>query len=256
MPRRVLNAVAAVAAALSLAGCAVLTSGDAAEAERVLEQATAAQEELESVTFGVRVQLALDGQTFNVRLDGGGYLKGEQAGDFVMQASADIPGAPMSEFGIVSRRSRLFVALNGVWEELPLPADAAAQDAALQAQLAGFDFSRYVKDVRVERATTFLGEPVTKIVGVIDTAGLVEGLFSQLGDLTFLGASPVPTGDLAEGLGDTRAVLYVSDATHLVRAALITMELEAEGETVEMRVDYALKSVDEPVEIPTPPIAA
>ena len=123
--------------------------------------------------------------------------------------------------------------------------------AELERQLAAFDFTQHVTDVAIDDTTTFLGEPVTKIVGVIDTAGLINALSGQFGGLSDLGGAGLPA-DFTSGLGDTRIVVYISDETHYVRAAHMSFSLEQQGQTMTMDIDYSLQSVNESIEIPEP----
>ncbi|MCI0636704.1 MAG: hypothetical protein L0206_22720, partial [Actinobacteria bacterium] len=134
--------------------------------------------------------------------------------------------------------------------EMPLPAGTEAT-AQLESQLAAFDLTQHVRDVSIDDTTVFLGEPVTKIVGVIDTAGLMNALSGQLGGLSDFGGAGLPT-DFIDGLGDTRIVVYISDETHYVRAAHMSFSLEQQGQTMTMDIDYSLQGVNEPIEIPEP----
>jgi hypothetical protein len=83
---------------------------------------------------------------------------------------------------------------------------------------------------------------MAKVSGTIDTAGLAQGL---LGDVA--GGSGL---DLSDSLGDTRVVLYLSEATHLPMRCLIDMGLHVAGEKVEMHLDFAYTSYDKRVEFP------
>jgi hypothetical protein len=58
--------------------------------------------------------------------------------------------------------------------------------------------------------------------------------------------------DLSEMLGDTRAVIYLSQASRLPLRMLLDLTMTAEGESVTMHLDYAITNVNEPVEIPGP----
>ncbi len=251
MFRRALTAILVTAAALFVAGCAGLTSADGREASALLEQANAAQAELESMTFRMNLSGEAAGQGFTMKFDGGGYLKGEQAGDFFMQGSMEAPGVPSTSFELVLRSGRMWMGLGGQWQEIPVPADALEQNGQLENQLANLDFSQFVTDVEVERDTTFLGEPVTKVVGVIDTSGMFDSLLGQLGPLGGSFGTPLPQ-DFQDALGDTRVVIYVSEATHLVQAARVTLSMDYQGETMTMKLDYYLTGANQPVEIPAP----
>lgn len=245
--RRVLLAVVALAIALTGAGCATV---DGRRAGELLEQAQAAQAALQSMTFRMRVTGEMAGQTFAMTMDGGGYLQGEQAGDMVMQGVVEGAGVAPTSFSAIIRDGRAYAGFGGVWTEMPVPVGTEAT-AQLESQLAAFDFTQHVTDVAIDETTVFLGEPVTKIVGVIDTAGLINALSGQFGGLSDLGGAGLPA-DFADGLGDTRIVVYISDETHYVRAAHMSFSLEQQGQTMTMDVDYSLRSVNESIEIPKP----
>jgi hypothetical protein len=252
MLRRAL--VVLIIGAIALAGAACSTV-DGQQAEALLRQASEAQANVQSMTFGVRISGDVDGHSFTMNMDGGAYLKGQHAGDFVLDASAQAPSIPTTTFTALRRNGETFVQIDGRWQRLPQTAANDAGSAPLEQQLGDFDFSRYVTDVSVTSGTTFLNEPVTKIVGVIDTTALFNGLVDQLGgNLSQFGGGALPP-DFASHLGDTKAVLYVSDETHLLRAALITMSFEDQGKKLELHLDYALRGVDVPVDIPNPAAA-
>jgi hypothetical protein len=253
MVKRIL-AVLAAFGLLVVAGCAA--GPDGLEAKQILDQATAAEAQLESMTFTMNIQGDMAGQTFTMQMDGGGYLKGEREGDLVMRASMTAPDLPATSFQMVARDGRAYFNFNGMWQEIP-GGLGQEQTAQLEQQLSGFDFSKYVTNVTVEDGTTFLGEPVTKIVGTIDTKGLFGGLFDQLGSAAgSLGGGFAPPEGALDGIGDIRAVLYVSDATHLVQAMHMEFSFEEQGQKGSFAINYALRSVNEPVEIPEPAVVA
>jgi len=252
MVKRLLTVLAAVGL-LTVAGCAAGQEG--AEAEELLRQANEAQAEVGSMTFSMNVVGAAAGESFTMQMNGGAYLKGEKQGDMVVHASMTAPNSPAMSFQLVSRNGAMYVQANGTWQKLPAGM-AEAQTEQLEQQLAGFDVTKYVTDVAVEEGTTFLGEPVTKIGGTIDTKGLLDDLFGQLGAAGVPGGlGATPTQQALDALGPVRAVLYISDVTHLVKAVRLSFEVEAEGQTGTFEVNYALRSVNEPVEIPKPAVA-
>lgn len=51
---------------------------------------------------------------------------------------------------------------------------------------------------------------------------------------------------------DTRAVIYLSEVTHLPMRGLLDMTVKVLDESVTMHLDYALEGVNEPVKIPNP----
>jgi outer membrane lipoprotein-sorting protein len=253
MVKRLLTVLAAVGL-LTVAGCAAGQEG--AEAEELLRQANEAQAEVGSMTFSMNVVGSAAGQSFTMQMNGGAYLKGEKQGDMVVRAAMTAPNSPATNFQLVSRNGAMYVQANGSWQKIPAGV-AEAQTEQLEQQLVGFDVTKYVTDVAVEEGTTFLGEPVTKIDGTIDTKGLISGLFGQLGAAGGVpgGLGATPSQQALDALGPVRAVLYISDVTHLVKAVRLSFEVEAEGQTGTFEVNYALRSVNEPVEIPKPAVA-
>jgi hypothetical protein len=262
MVRRLVSLFAALALLAVVGGCAA-AGPDGPEALAILEQASEAQKNLESVAFDMTITGTAAGETFDMTLNGGGYLKGEREGDMVMRLSMAVPGMPATNMAIVSLDDRLYGNLDGTWQEFPaaaLGAGVTGDTGALEQALAGFDYTKYVSDVVVDKEGSFLGEPVTKIVGTIALQDLMNGVFSQLGsssELSGLGGL-ASTESLFQGvdLSDIRAAIYVSDVTHLIRAVHMEFGLEVEGQQADFQIDLSIRSVNEPVEIPEPAIIA
>ena len=263
MTRRFLSLLAALALLVAAGGCAA--GQDGAEAMAILDRASEAQKNLESVSFDMTMKGEAAGQSFDLTLNGGGYLKGERAGDMVVSLSLSAPGMPVAatQMQMVAVGDRAYMNLGGSWQELPGGAAAfggGTAGAALEQQLAGFDFTRYVTDVRVEKEGSFLGEPVTKVIGTIALDDLMNGVFAQLGSGGGLaGLGPLGSSEeLLQGIdvGDIRAAIYVSDVTHLVRAVHMDFAMEAQGQKATFQIDLSLRSVNEPVEIPEPAVVA
>ncbi len=141
---------------------------------------------------------------------------------------------------IVIRDNVLYVSAGGSWARVPAPVNGAAADP-----LAGFDITRYVTDVRVEEGVMVGGEPMDRITGVIDTSGALDGLFGTLG-----GAGG-GLGDVSDVLGDIRAVLYVSQTTHLPMRTLVDMPMNVVGQKIVMHMDLVITGVNKPVSIPS-----
>ncbi len=53
-----------------------------------------------------------------------------------------------------------------------------------------------------------------------------------------------------------RAAIYVSDVTNLVRASHMEFAIEVAGQKATFDVDLSIDSVNEPIEIPEPAVAA
>jgi hypothetical protein len=260
MVRRLLSLFAALALLAVAGGCAA-AGPDGPEALAILEQASEAQKNLESVAFDMTMTGEAAGETFDMTLSGGGYLKGDREGDMVMRLSMTAPGMPATNMAIVALDNRLYGNLDGTWQEFPATALGSGVDSSgIEQALAGFDYTKYVSDVRVDKESSFLGEPVTKIVGTISLQDLMNGVFSQLGssgDLAGLGGL-TSTESLFQGvdLSDIRAAIYVSDVTHLIRALHMEFSVEVQGQAANFQIDLSIRSVNEPVDIPEPAIIA
>jgi hypothetical protein len=221
-------------AAAVAAGC---SGADAEEAQALLAQSNAAFAEVRSATFTARMSLAGGPQELSMTMSGGGYAHGRRAGDFYVLATSDNLG--FQDLVLVSRSGRVAMSVDGhPIGEVPLP--NATADNPLQL----VDFSQYVKDVDVEHGKLIDGELMTKLTGVIDTAGLAKGV---LANVTGAGGDGL---DLSKSLGDTRIVLYLSEATHLPMRGLVDVRMDVAGQKIAMHLDFAYTSYDQRVEFP------
>lgn len=226
------------AAAVAVGGC---SGADAQKAEAILDQSTSAMADVRSLSFAMRMWTSggPEGADFTVLMHGGGYQKGKRAGEsYVTLSSSDVPG--LGSMTVVIRRNALYVKAAGSWSRLPGPADEASADP-----LAGFDLTRYVTDVRVEEGVMVEGEPMDRITGVIDTSAALSGVLGTLG-----GAGG-GFGDISDVLGDIRAVIYVSETTHLPMRTLVDLPMEVAGRRYAMHMDLVITRVNEPVAIPS-----
>jgi hypothetical protein len=89
------------------------------------------------------------------------------------------------------------------------------------------------------------GERMDRITGVIDTSAAVSGL------LGMLGGAGGGIGDVSDVLGDIRAVLYVSETTHLPMRTLVDMPMSIAGQKITMHIDLVITGVNKPVSIPS-----
>jgi hypothetical protein len=255
MIRRSLTLLATVGL-LASAGCAA--GPDGPEAQRILDQVAEASKNIESMSYAMKISGEAAGQTFSMTIDGAGYTTGEAAGDMVMNLAIEAPGVPLMRTSVLARDGQLFVNLDGTWQAVPggLTAEQLGQ---LQGQLDGLDFASFVRDVKVEKDVIFLGEPVTKVAGTLDVVAMMESVGGQIGEASGLGSLTSGLAGAEQALGalsDARAVLYVSDITHLVKAMHVEFEVEEQGQTGTFAIDYALRSVDQPVTLPEPALVA
>lgn len=223
---------------------------DGLRAQELLLDADAAHARLSSATFSVDLTFDAMGQKGALVVEGGGYLKGKRAGDSVLRLHSEGLASGFA-FTFVTRGREAYLGVDGAWQRYPLPAAARNRSGSLDLRQL-LQFARYVKEVEVADGTAIDGESTTRISGVLDIAALLRSL-EGLGSLP--GAARLGSFDaseLAARLGDVHAILLVSDRTGLVRMAIVELELEAGGQSMELKLVYRLTSADRPVAIPTP----
>lgn len=219
-----------------MAGC---SGADAGRAQSLLKQAQDAQATVSSESFRAHLTVAADGQSVDVALSGGGYLKGKRAGDMIVDVKVTAPVAlPYNTVRIAKVGRSAWMEMNGKRTDFPASAAMTTRSDTLGA----LDVTRYVKDVKVQGGQLLGGKPVTKIVGILDTTSLLQGI-TKFGNIA--GGTPVP--NLAGKVGDTRVVIFVDDATHLLVAALADLAFKSATGDVKMHLDLAISGVDRPV---------
>jgi hypothetical protein len=234
--RRAIALLLLLVAAASAAGC---SGADAQEAQALLAQSDVAWADVSSATFSMRLWTSGAPQDFSLTMSGGGYAKGKHAGDFYVLATADNVG--FGDFTLVNRKGRLSMSVDG--QRYATVAAPTSSSNPIQV----VDFTKYVKDVKVEHGKELDGQVMTKLTGVIDTGGVVDETLSSLGAVSQLGGGGV---DLSKVLGDTHVVLYISDVSHLPLRGLIDTPVTMAGTKVTLHMDFAYTSVNEPVTFP------
>jgi hypothetical protein len=232
-----------IVALLLLTACAAVAAGcsgqDAQEAQELLAASQAATAKVRSATFTLRVSLSGGPEEFSMTMTGGGYMRGKHAGDMYATVRSEQVGIP--QFVIVQRNELLTASVDG--RRLPAMPAPRGENSPLDL----LEFARYVEDVSVEHGKLIDGQPMTKLAGVVDTAGLVKEALSSLGDMTAFGGSDF---DFSEVLRDMRVVLYISDVTHLPMRGLVDFPMKAAGQELEMHIDFAYTSINEGVVFP------
>ena len=238
------RSLAALAAALPLAaGC---SGADAVKAQQLLDEAQQAQQNVSSETFSAHMNVSLKGQHFQLQLSGGGYQKGANAGDMYVDVHFSAPVAmPFSTMRVAKVGGSEWLELDGRRVAVPT---TRTQTGTTNPALAAFDFTRYVKDVKVEGGQTLNGRSVTKIVGVLDTASLLNA-FTKLGGLSHATGTSMPS--FAGHVSDTRVVAYLDDTTHMLVTALADLTFHTTEGNVAMHFDVAITGVNKPVALPT-----
>lgn len=234
---RRLFALGLAAAALSACG------GEQGErAQQLLNRAEAAQARLSSATYEARMNVSFDGQRFSLVMNGGAYLKGRRAGDQSLTLRADgIPGAGSFDMRMLIRGRQASMSMNGRQYSMPLTASTKKQfdwSSTLT------DLTRYVKQVKVHEGRVVSGVRGDTISGVIDTAGLLKGLAGLDAFKQVAGPVAPEFDELAKHLSDVRVALFVARRSGLIRSAVISLGIEAEGKKAELELTYRLDSVN------------
>ena len=148
--------LAAFAVALPLlAGC---SGADAVRAQQLLQQAQQAQQQASSETFSAHLNVTMHGQAMQLELSGGGYMKGSQAGDMYMDMHLSAPVAmPFSTVRVAKVGTSQWLELDGKRMALPSQSAQTGSTSTSTSPLAAFDFTRYVKDVKVQGGQTLNG---------------------------------------------------------------------------------------------------
>jgi outer membrane lipoprotein-sorting protein len=222
--------------ALALTAC----SGEQGQrAQALLTRAQTAQAGLKSATYDARMTFSMDGQQYAIVMNGGGYMKGRRAGDQLMNMRADgIPGAGNFNMAMVVRGGQISMTMNGRTLTLNGTAlkQARKQDDWSTTML---DLARYVKRVKVYDGRVVNGEAGSTIAGVIDT----QEMLRAMSKLEALGQAANMNG-FSGKLGDIHAALFVSKRTGLIRSAVISMSMEAQGKKADVELTYRLDSTN------------
>ncbi|MGH3113119.1 MAG: hypothetical protein ACRDOP_06600 [Gaiellaceae bacterium] len=226
--RRLTLALAILAVAVPIAGCA---GAEGREAQALLDKSNEAFAAVDTYRLGGRMSMETPFGDVGFEISAAVDQRNEA---FSMRmSSADLPGGEMH---MVVRGGVFWMRMDGSgWQRLPNP--PPGMTGAEQ-----FDLLPYVKDVEVDEGQTVAGEPAVKITGVLDLDSFAEGFMAGIPEGVSVDAS----------FGDTRIVVYVSEATSLPLRMLMDQSMEIVGETTEMQMDLALTGINEPVKIPTP----
>lgn len=228
-------------AALSVAVLALTAcSGEQGErAQALLTRAQVAQSKLQSATYEARMTFSVDGRRFAMVMNGGGYLKGRRAGDQRLSMRTDgVPGVGAVDMRLLVRGGRVSMTMNGRSYSVPAPAATATRQSDWSTTMA--DLARFVKRVKVYENRVVNGERGATVAGVIDTEAMVKMAAAKL---SAFGATP-DFEDAAGKLGDIHAALFVSERTGLIRSAVFTMSMAAQGKKADLELTYRLDSTN------------
>jgi hypothetical protein len=231
---------APVLAVFLLAGC----SGEQGErAQQLLNRAQTAQAGLTSMSYEMQVAFTLEGQRVTLVMDGGAYLKGRRAGEQIMDMRMEgLPGLDGMNLQMVLRGGRMTTTLNGRSSSATVPVSARGR-YGLSGTMT--ELTRYVKEVRVREGRVVNGEHGATVSGVLDTQGLIKAVTRFQSFSRATGQAAPDLSDLVDNVGDTRAALFISGRTGLIRSAVVGLTVDDDnGETIDVEVTYRLASVN------------
>jgi hypothetical protein len=228
-----------LAAAALLTGC---SPADARKAQDILTQAQQSSQAITSESFLMKMTVAAGDKSAEIDMQGGAYMHGPQAGDVYIEMTGSVPDSSQGiDLTMVKRGGTVTIRSNGQTQTLSASAAAQQYGSSISGVTQLMDLARYVKGGSVSE-TDYQGRPADKLVGILDTQGLV----SSTG-----GVSSSVLGQLGVHLGDVRVVLYVPRDTHLVEAMLANLDLSAGGQSASMAMSLAVTGVNKPLTFPT-----
>ena len=240
--------LALVSLALLAAGCA---GAEARQARAVLQEAEAALTGARTLQYEVDVAVEGAGTSGVVRLRGAAKRTRGGTYDQVLRVSADAPGAHGLSTEVVVRSGVVWVRTDGRW----MRAGSAGLSGAAGLERFGPDslakLAPYIEDVSVDEGRVVAGRRSVVVACRIETAELLReaaGL-DEAQSVPGLGAM---LGELLGGVGDVDAVLVLDEATRMLRAARLSLEMEAQGQKVELRIGLRVTGMNRPVRIPSP----
>ena len=125
MARRLAQVLSLVAAVVVVSAC---SGAEAERAKELLAEANAAQANVVSASYDVRVVVSAGAQRYAMVMNGGGYFKGRRAGDQFMTMRGEGLPVPM-DFMLVSKGGRAVVRVNGRTQSFPMPATGMGSNA-------------------------------------------------------------------------------------------------------------------------------
>jgi hypothetical protein len=243
-------------AALLSSGC---LGAEASRARDLLQDAERAMADVRTLTYEGDLTFEGAGETGVVRLrgairraDGGMY-------DQVLTVSAEGPGTAPVEGRVVVHDGHAWAETGGRWVDAGSAAGVGGAGGA-SGGLESFSpddlakLAPYIEDVSVQENQIVAGSAAAVVACRIDAAGLLREITDFGGETAVPGFDEV-VEHVADGLGDVDAVLVLDQATHMLRAARLTVAFEARGTRMELRVGLRITGVNRPVTIPEPAAA-
>jgi hypothetical protein len=226
---------------------------EAKRAETLLRDAERALSSARSLTYEVDLTVTGAGVPANaaVRLSGAAKRVAGGSHDQVLRFSATGAGAEDMAGEVVVRGGQAWVRTGGRW----FRAGSAGAPSTAGLERLGPDalaeLAPYIEDVSVEEGRVVAGRRAAVVTCRIDTAGLLQEAIGAAGTSSVPSFGPM-LEQVLDGVGDLDATLVLDEGTHMLRAARLTLDLEAEGRAVELAINLRVTGVNRPVRIPAP----
>jgi hypothetical protein len=240
-----------VVLSLALLGAGCL-GAEGKRAQTLLQDAEQALSGARSLHYEVDLTAKGAGVSGVVRLEGAAKRVADGSYDHVLQVSADEGGAQAFSGEFVVRGGQAWVRTGGRWVPAGSPGAPSAAGLEQLGPDALAELAPYIEDVSVEEGQVVNGRPSAVVTCRIDTAGLVRKAVDSGGAAAVAGFGPM-LDQVLDGVGDLDAVLVLDEGTHMLRAARLTLDLEPQGQKVEIGVSLRVTGVDQPVAIPDIP---
>ncbi len=247
MLRRAITLAAAVVALVVGSGCSTV---EGQRAQELLLQAQTAESQLRTAAFEAGLSFTLSGQRVEVLLEGAGSKKAQ----YVSMSASGLPGVAF-DAAFVLRGNTAWIRANGAWQRTTVPTGVDLGTSPSLGSAAFQELTKHVEDVRVSEHEVVAGKHVSIIAGEINTVGLLGSLnkLASLGGSAPSGLGELPDfGELGAKIGNIHAVLTIDEQTHLLSAALVKLDVEVAGETLQLELRYRLTAANDPVKIPAP----
>jgi hypothetical protein len=228
---------------------------EAKRAETLLRDAERALGEARTLHYEVDLTVKGAGVPANaaVRLRGAAKRVAGGGHDQVLRFSATGAGPDGMSGEVVVRGGRAWVRTGGRW----LRAGSAGAPSTAGLERLGPDalaeLAPFIEDVSVAEGRVVSGRPSAVVTCTIDTEGLLRKALESGGAAASVSGFGQMFEQLLAGVGDLDATLVLDEGTHMLRAARMSLDLEAQGQAVQLAVSLRVTGVNRPVRLPATP---
>jgi hypothetical protein len=227
---------------------------EAKRAETLLRDAERALSDARTLHYEVDLTVKGAGVPTNAAVRLRGAVKRAAGGshDQFLRFSATGTGAAGMSGEIVVRGGQAWARTGGRW----LRAGSAGAPTTAGLEQLGPDalaeLAPFIEDVSVAEGRVVAGRRSAVVTCTIDTEGLLRKALESGGAAAASGFGQM-FEQLLEGVGDLDATLVLDEGTHMLRAARMSLDLEARGQAMQLAVNLRVTGVNRPVRLPATP---